>query len=664
MFLKSKEIINNNESKIIDNLRALSIDMIHEANSGHPGIVLGAAPILYTLYSKHLKINPNDPNWINRDRFIMSCGHGSSLLYSTLYMSGYPITLEELKKFRSFGSRTPGHPEYLVTPGVDISTGPLGQGIASAVGIAIGETFLREYYQKQGVKIFDYNTYVLCSDGDLMEGVSYEALSLAGTLKLNKLIVLYDSNKICLDGSTTQVNNIDIEKYITSLGWNVTTLDGEDLIALDNAITKAKQSALPTMIIANTTIGKYSKLEGTNRVHGSPLSEEDITSIKARLNIRDIPFTVSNEAKSEMQSTIENRTLENYQKWQDEYKKLPEKIKSELEKIRRGSLSLNNLDIDYQITENNIESLRESSSKILNSLAKNNPLFLGGSADVSSSTMTILNELGSYSQENRAGRNIYYGVREHAMGAIMNGISLAGIRNFASTYLAFSDYLKPSIRLACQMNLPNIYIFTHDSISVGEDGPTHQPVEQLVSLRAIPNLDVFRPADANEIIGSYKIIASKEQGPSAIILGRNKIKVKTNTSINEVKKGAYIVKKEEKQLNATIISSGEELDLALEVANQLQEKGYNIRVVSMPCISLFKKQKESYRNEIIPPNIDIFVIEASSPYSWYDFVEGEEYLFTVKQFGYSGKKEEIMDYFGFKTEKISNKIEVLLNKNL
>lgn len=662
MFLKPKVIENSNENKIIDNLRALSIDMIHEAGSGHPGIALGAAPILYMLYAKHLKINPNDPDWINRDRFIMSCGHGSSLLYATLYMAGYNLTLGDLKKFRSIHSNTPGHPEYLVTPGVDMSTGPLGQGIATAVGIAIGETYLREYYQSQNLKLFDHNTYVLCSDGDLMEGVSYEALSLAGTLQLNKLIVLYDSNKICLDGSTTQVSNINIEKYITSLGWNAITVDGEDLLALDNAIAKAKQSSLPTMIIVNTTIGKYSKLEGTNKVHGTPLSEEDITSIKTKLNIRDIPFTVSSEAKEEMKTMIESRNLKTYQKWQNEYEKLPEEIKNTLNKIKNNCLSLPDLDIDYPVIENNSESLRESSSKVLNSLANKNPLFLGGSADVSSSIMTNLNQFPDYSRENRTGKNIHYGVREHAMGAIMNGLSLAGIRNFGSTYLTFSDYLKPSLRLACQMNLPNIYIFSHDSISVGEDGPTHQPVEQLASLRATPNLDVFRPADANEIIGTYKVISSKEKGPSVIILGRNKTKVKENTSINEVKKGAYIVKKEEKELDAIIISSGEELDLALETANHLQEKGYDIRVVSMPCISLFRKQKQTYQEEILPKGTKTFVIEASSSYSWDQFVEKREYLITLDEFGKSGKKEDIMNYFGFTTEQIIIKIEELLKQ--
>ena len=660
MFLKSKETNTTNESKIVDNIRALSIDMIHEAWSGHPGIALGAAPILYTLYAKHLKVNPDDPNWINRDRFVMSCGHGSSLLYATLYMAGYHLTLKDLKKFRTFRSKTPGHPEYSITPGVDMSTGPLGQGFASAVGMAIGESYLREYYRKQGIHLLDYYTYVLCSDGDLMEGISYEAAALAGTLRLNKLIVLYDSNKICLDGSTDDVNTIDTTKYFSSLNWNVITVDGEDLNAIDNAITKAKQSSLPNIIIVNTTIGKYSKLEGTKEVHGTPLTEDDISHVKHQLNIRDIPFTVSNEAKEEMQSMIESRCLENYQKWQQDYDRLSDDIKQQFVKIAGGDLSLDHLDFDYPISSEETESLRESSSKILNALAKENPLFLGGSSDVSSSMMTRLTEFADYSKENRTGRNLLYGVREHAMGAIMNGLSLVGVRNFGSTYLAFSDYLKPSLRLACQMNLPNIYIFSHDSITVGPDGPTHQPVEQLIALRAMPNLEVFRPADANEMIGIYKLVASKKQGPSAIILGRNHTKVKENTSISEVKKGAYIVKKENRQIDAIIIACGEELDLALEVEKQLQGKGYDIRVVSMPSISLFKKQTQSYQKEILPDHAKVFVIEASSSYSWYEFVWNEEYLITVNQFGFSGSKDHILEAFGFTTDKISMKIENLL----
>ncbi len=660
MFLKPKETNINNENKIVDNLRALSIDMIHEANSGHPGIALGCAPILYTIYGKHLKINPEDPDWINRDRFILSAGHASSLLYAALYMSGYHLSLEDLKQFRSLHSKTPGHPEYLVTPGVDMSTGPLGQGFASSVGIAIGESYLREYYKNHGHSIIDYYTYVLCSDGDLMEGVSYEAASLAGHLKLNKLIVFYDSNKVCLDGNTNMTFTVDIEKYFTALNWNVMTVDGEDLTGLDNAITKAKQSALPNLIIVNTTIGKYSKWEGTNQVHGTPLTDEDITNIKEKLGMRDISFTVSGDAKEEMQSMIQNRCSEIYDKWQQSFEKLAEETKLELENIKNKNISLPNLDINYEISELETESLRESSSKVLNALADRNPLLIGGSADLSSSIMTNLVNGGNYSKDNPLGRNIFYGVREHAMGAIMNGISLAGIRNFGSTYLSFSDYLKPSLRLACQMNLPNIYIFSHDSISVGKDGPTHQPVEQLVSLRATPNLEVFRPADSNEMIGTYKYIAKKKQGPSVIVLGRNDTKVKTNTSITGVEKGAYIVQKEQKNISAIIISNGEDLDLALEVASGLQEKGYDLRVVSMPSIELFKKQKQSYRDEILPFGVKVFVLEAASSYSWYEFVYNEKYLITVDDFGYSGDKIDVLEEFSFTKEKITEKIENLL----
>lgn len=662
MFLTKKEPINsnNNEQKIIDNLRALSIDMIHEANSGHPGIALDAAPILYTLYGKHLNINPSDPNWVNRDRFIMSSGHGSSLLYATLYMAGYDLTLEDLKDFRKINSKTPGHPEYKTTPGIDMSTGPLGQGIATSVGMAIGETYLREYYKKQNLNIFDYYTYVLCSDGDLMEGVSFEAIALAGTLKLNKLIVLYDSNKICLDGKTSDSTNMDVCEYFHSLNWNTTVVDGEDLNAIDNAITKAKQSSQPNLIVINTTIGKHSTMAGTNKIHGATLNTEEITHIKNNLGMRDIPFTVSNDALEEFRNMITSRVENNYKKWNEDYEKLPEEIKLKLDKIKNNDLSLDDTSIDYEINEEKEENLRESSSKVLNYLSKNNPLFIGGSADLSSTILTKLNEYKDYTSDNCLGRNINYGVREHAMGAIMNGLSLSGIRNFSSTFLTFSDYMKPAIRLACQMDLANIYIFSHDSISVGKDGPTHQPTEQLISLRATPNLEVFRPSDANEIIGTYKVITEKKNGPSAIILGRNTTILKENTSINDVKKGAYIVKKENKNLSAIIISNGEELDLALEVANSLEEKGYDIRVVSMPSIELFKKQEKTYQDEILPFGIKVFVIEASSSYSWHEFVYNDKYLITVDEFGKSGLKEDVLNEFGFTKEQITEKIENLL----
>lgn len=660
MFLKPKENDTNNEMKIVDNLRGLSIDMIHEAGSGHPGISLDSAPILYTLYAKHLKINPSDPNWINRDRFILSAGHASSLLYATLYMSGFDLSLDDLKKFRTLHSKTPGHPEYMVTPGVDMSTGPLGEGISSAVGMAMGECFLREYYRKQNLNIFDYYTYVLCSDGDLLEGVSYEVMALAGTLKLNKLIVLYDSNKICLDGKVEDVNSVDMPKYFSSLNWNVLIADGEDINSIDNAITRAKQGLLPTIIIVNTTIGKHSKYEGTNYIHGAKLSTEDITEIKNELGLRDIPFTVSNDSKEEMENMILSRNKEIYDKWQKDYELLDISIKNALEKIKNHDLSLDNINFDYIYSEEESESLRSISSKILNLLADSNPMLLGGSADLSTTIQTKIDNGSIFSKDNYLGRNICYGVREHAMASIMNGLSLTGIRNFSSTFLAFSDYCKPAIRLACQMNLANVYLFSHDSITVGQDGPTHQPVEQLVSLRSMPNLEVLRPADVNEMIGIYKYVFSKKEGPSAIILSRNSTKTKENTSINEVKKGAYIVSKEEKELDAIIVSSGEELDLALDVSKELSEKGYGIRVVSMPSISLFQKQKSSYQEEIIPTNTKVFVIEASSSYSWYFLVNSKDYLFTVDEYGKSGTKEDLMKEYGFTSDKISSRIQNLL----
>lgn len=660
MFLKPKENDTNNEMKIVDNLRGLSIDMIHEAGSGHPGISLDSAPILYTLYAKHLKINPIDPNWINRDRFILSAGHASSLLYATLYMSGFDLSLDDLKKFRTLHSKTPGHPEFMVTPGVDMSTGPLGEGISSAVGMAMGECFLREYYRKQNLNIFDYYTYVLCSDGDLLEGVSYEAMALAGTLKLNKLIVLYDSNKICLDGKVEDVNSVDMPKYFSSLNWNVLMADGEDINSIDNAITRAKQGLLPTIIIVNTTIGKHSKYEGTNYIHGAKLSKEDITEIKNELGLRDIPFTVSNDSKEEMENMILSRNKEIYDKWQKDYELLDISIKNALEKIKNHDLSLDNINFDYIYSEEESESLRSISSKILNLLADSNPMLLGGSADLSTTIQTKIDNGSIFSKDNYLGRNICYGVREHAMASIMNGLSLTGIRNFSSTFLAFSDYCKPAIRLACQMNLANVYLFSHDSITVGQDGPTHQPVEQLVSLRSMPNLEVLRPADVNEMIGIYKYVFSKKEGPSAIILSRNSTKTKENTSINEVKKGAYIVSKEEKELDAIIVSSGEELDLALDVSKELSEKGYGIRVVSMPSISLFQKQKSSYQEEIIPTNTKVFVIEASSSYSWYFLVNSKDYLFTVDEYGKSGTKEDLMKECGFTSDKISSRIQNLL----
>lgn len=647
MLIKKKDV-NPLDKKVVDNIRGLGIDMISEAESGHPGIVLGAAPIIATLYQNHLKIDTNNPNWINRDRFVMSAGHGSALLYATLHMAGYNITLDDLKKFRKLDSITPGHPE-LITPGVDCATGPLGQGIANAVGMAIGEKYLSSLL-KDGV--IDFNTYALCGDGDLMEGISYEALSLAGKLKLNKLILLYDSNGISLDGDTNTTFTDNIKLRFESIGWNVITVsDPEDLTLVNDAFIKAKTSDLPTIIEFKTTIGKYSRLEGTKAVHGSALDSEDVKEIKEKLGLRDIPFQISSEASTYFSENITTRCNAEIEEWMGRISSLSEEDKEILNELDNSKKSVKLKDLYYDIPEDNREATRVTSGKILNAIAKSYKLLIGGSADVASSTYAKLNDYED--------RTINFGVREHAMGGIANGLALVGLTPFVSTFLSFSDYLKPAIRMSAMMNLPVIYVFTHDSITVGEDGPTHQPVEQLISLRSIPNLNVYRPIDANEVLGSYKSIFDTRE-PSVIVLSRNKVNILDSTKVGEVKNGAYILKEELKRLDVILISSGEDAELSLEVANLLTEKGIDTRVVSMPSIERFKKMGKEYMENILPDKSKTFVIEASSPYSWYQFVNDESHLFTMNTFGSSGNYKDVLNKYNFDAKYIENKIEELL----
>lgn len=645
-------------NRVIENIRALGIDMIREAKSGHPGIVLGAAPIIATLYYNHLKINPNNDKWINRDRFIMSAGHGSALLYATLFMSGFNIPYEELKKFRKLNSITPGHPEYGVTSGVDMSTGPLGQGIASSVGFAISERFLRNSFNE---KLFDYYTYVLCGDGDLMEGISYEACSLAGELKLNKLIVLYDSNGITLDGKLDTSFDEDIKTRFESMNWNYILVDdGEDTNKIDEAIILAKESLTkPTIIEVKTTIGKFSKYEGSCKVHGSPLEDDDIKEIKQKLNVREPSFAISLDAQNDMKTNIINRNKESIDKWNEEYSNLSIDEKNKIDQLINSNNPVKLLDIDYIYPESGMDSTRNVSGSVINSIAKFYPFLIGGSADVSKSTMARIKETNDFSYEFPLGRNINFGIRENAMGAIANGIALSNLTPFVSTFFAFSDYLKPALRMSALMNLPVIYVFSHDSISVGEDGPTHQPIEQLASLRALPNFDTYRPADANETIGAYKAILELRH-PAAIILGRNKVRIEEKTKSSEVIKGAYIVEKERNNLDAIIITSGEELELTMDVYDSLIEKGYGIRVVSMPSMSRFEANTLEYQKEILPKNVKTFVIERSSSLSWYKYTS-KEYMYTIDEFGKSGNAKDIDKYFGFDKETILSDIEKKLN---
>ena len=651
-----------NHKKIIDQIRCLGIDMINEAKSGHPGIVLGAAPILYALYANHLRIDPKYPNYFNRDRFVMSAGHGSALLYAILHMAGFDITLDDLKKFRQLGSKTPGHPEYSVTPGVDVTTGPLGQGFATAVGMAMAEANLRSRYIKDNNSLIDYYTYVLCGDGDLMEGISYEAASLAGTLKLNKLVVMYDSNNICLDGKTSDTFNDNVAMRFISQGWNVITVeDGNNFEMISKAITEAKTSIdKPTLIEVKTTIGKYSLLEGTNKVHGAPLTTEDITNIKEKLGIRDIPFTISQNSCDDFQYLINERCNGLNDKFLEKVKTFSEEEQQELAYFMNDNKKIDFLNIIYNPPEDKKESPRDTSSKILNSIVSKCPYLIGGSADLFSTNKTYIEDGGNFQRENYLGKNIFFGVREHAMGAILNGLSLCGFRVYGSTFLAFSDYLKPALRLTALMNLANIYVFTHDSISVGEDGPTHQPVEQLLNLRALPNMDVFRPTDANEVIGSYKSIFEKNHGPSAILLSRNVLPILEYTKVNEVEKGGYVIIDPMRKPDGIIISSGEELHQVIEVCKMLKTKGIELRVVSMPNLNRFLKQDDEYIESVLPVEVRKIVVEASPVYSWTSLIYNEKYIISQDSFGISGNYKDIYEELGFSSEKLAQTIEKLL----
>lgn len=648
-----------NDERIINAIKALSIAQISKAGSGHPGIALGAAPILYTLYSKHLNIDVLDEKWINRDRFVLSAGHASALLYSMLYMSGFDISINDLKEFRQIDSVTPGHPEYGVTKGVDMSTGPLGQGIASAVGMAISAKYLKEKFNG----LISYNTYVLCSEGDLMEGVSYEACSLAGNLKLDNLIVILDSNKVTLDGSLKDSFDEDILKRFEAMGWYTQVVaDGNNSLLIDMAINKAKRcKGQPSFIEVKTVIGKGSLLQGTNKVHGGTLTKEDIRQLRVKLSVDTDLFKNIRNLRKEMANFIRIRVMHDKKKWEVKYNAYLNTCDSD---TKRFLLSLNE-DKRYDVTKlfNDAlfddDELRNINSKVMNTIADNYPCFLGGSADTASSCKTYLKSFDDFNSTSLNGKNIRYGVREHAMGAITNGIALSGLRPFASTFLAFSDYLKPSIRMASLMNIPSIFVFTHDSVNIGEDGPTHQPVEQLAMLRSIPNFYVYRPCDANEVIGSWHTALNNDK-PSSIVISRNKVVNLSTTDPLMVKKGAYIVRKEKKKLFGIIIATGSEVALAIDIAEKLSRKNMEIRVVSMPCTRLFNEQPQSYKDEILPIGYKTFVIERASKFGWHKYVYNDKYIMGIDEFGYSGKEEDVLKKLKLDDDTIYKRIEKLL----
>ncbi|HIU11155.1 MAG TPA: transketolase [Candidatus Onthocola stercorigallinarum] len=658
------------DNEAINSIKVLALDMIDKAGSGHPGIVLGAASILYALYKDHLKVIPSKPDWVNRDRFVMSSGHGSALLYSMLYHAGFNIDMDELKQFRKLNSLTPGHPEYKVTPGVDSTTGPLGQGIGIAVGMAMAERYLNAIanIEKKNSKLIDYYTYCLCGDGDLMEGISYEALSFASTQNLNKLIILYDCNQVSLDSDTDLTFTEDIAIRFEALDFNILEVkNGSDYSEVSKAIKQAKKSDRPTIIICHTIIGKDSINEGTNKVHGKPLAKEDLSNLKEKFKITSEPFVVDSKYKDHILNSINKRMAPVFKSWEEEYTDIKETnnfgLNSLFNLLERNAFVIDFDDTKFKISDEYSEELRESNHKIMNFISPKSPFFLGGSADLSSSCKTNLDKSTIQSPDNPVGKNIYFGVREHAMGAILNGMALSNLKVFGSTFLSFSDYQKPAIRMSALMNLPVTYIYTHDSIYVGEDGPTHEPVEQLTMLRSIPNFITFRPADINEIMGSWEYIL-KNNCPTALVLSKEKRSKLKNTNAKFVKYGAYMIRKEKFRLDGVIIATGSEVAMAVDISKELFTMGIDTRVVSMPSMELFLKQNPKYEEQLLPKDVPTFVIEAGSSLIWNRFATKPEYIYGINRFGMSGKSEDVAKILKFDKATILASIANNLTKDV
>ena len=656
------------DKDVISNIKSLALDMINEAKSGHPGIVLSSAPILYTLYKYHLNINPVKPDWYNRDRFIMSAGHGSALLYSVLYMAGYELSIDDLKQFRCINSKTPGHPEVGITKGVECSTGPLGQGIATAVGIALGEKVLNSRFKltnsKKQKSIIDFDTYVLVGDGDLMEGVSYEACSLAVTLELDNLIILYDSNNMTLDGSTNNTFKENVCDRFKAMGFDVFKVkDGNNIKQLNFEINRAKRSKKPAFIEIKTHLGYGSLLEDNNKVHGTPLTKDDLEQLKNKLSIPQEPFYVNESARRDFIGFIAQRVGDKYN---DSIQLYNEEIKPNINSIYKDLKFYFDKNTTYDIsgykwhTLDDKKSLRDVNKYVLNEISNHIEAIIGGSADLNSSTKAYIDFGDDICVNSFNGKNIWYGIREHAMGSISNGLALLGFRPFASTFLTFSDYLKPAIRMSALMNLPVIYIFTHDSVTIGKDGPTHQPIEQISSLRAIPNLNVYRPVDLKEIIGCFQSILNHPNTPSALIISRSEeIKV-NNTSATNTLKGAYVIK-DAKNSIATIIATGTEVITALKIAMALEKNNIFVNVVSMPCVEIFLNQPKEYQDQVLSNNKRI-VIEASSSFGWGRITNADNVI-SIDTFGKSGDALDVLKYVKFDIQSILDKVINIINKN-
>ena len=645
------------DEQCINTIRMLSVDQIQKANSGHPGLPLGAAPAAYTVW-KNMNHNPKDPKWINRDRFVLSAGHGSSLLYSLLHLFGYGLTISDLQNFRQLGSKTPGHPEFKHTTGVECTTGPLGQGISMSVGMAMAEKHLAAMYNKD-IDIIDHYTYVLCGDGDLMEGISNEASSLAGTLELGKLIVLYDSNNITIEGSTDLAFREDVLKRYSALGWQTIVVeDGNNVEELLKALEQAKEDKIhPTMIEVKTKIGFGSPREGLSKAHGEPLGEDGVKETKKYFGLpEDEDFYVSEEVKNNFVEI--NKDLEfEYEKYKRIEKIYAEKYPEDYEKLIKsfkGEFDLSFLeDEDFYKFDKDMAT-RASSGKALNKVAENFEFLFGGSADLAPSNKSNMDNSTNFSAINPIGNNINFGIREHAMGAIVNGIMLhGGLKSYGATFLVFSDYMKPAIRLSALQQIAPIYILTHDSIGVGEDGPTHEPIEHLAMLRSIPNNIVYRPADACEAAVGWKVAMNSKSTPVCLILSRQNLPNLENSSLDAAK-GGYVVKKEEAELKKIIIATGSEVSIAIEAAKDDK----NTRVVSMPSIELFEAQTFEYKNSILPKEIkNRLVVEAATSFGWHKYATEEGKILSIDEFGASGPGNEIFNYFGITAENIKKTLE-------
>ena len=652
--------------KSVNAIKVLGVDAINKAKSGHPGVVMGAAPMAYSLFTKHLRVNPKETDWINRDRFVLSAGHGSMLLYSLLHLSGFEdVSLEEVKNFRQWGSKTPGHPEFGHTKGIDATTGPLGQGISTAVGMALAERYLAAKYNKEDYNLFDHYTYVICGDGDIMEGVASEASSFAAVQKLNKLVVLYDSNDICLDGETKDAFSENVRARYEAYGWNTILVeDGANVEAINAAIEQAKKSDKPTLIEVKTIIGAGSpNRQGTNGVHGAPLGDEETALFRKEIGWENEPFDIPADVYADFKANVADRGENEYTKWEKlyaDYKAAYPELAKELEEVlsREDISRLSKESFSFK-NVGEAQATRNSSQDALNSVAAVLPTFFGGSADLSHSNMTFIKGDNLQDDAHRTERNVQFGVREFAMATVLNGLMLhGGVRVFGGTFFVFSDYLKGALRLSALQNLPVTYVFTHDSIAVGEDGPTHEPIEHLASLRTIPNTYVFRPADATETQAAWYLSQKTNDRPTSIVLTRQNLPILENSSFEKVAKGAYVVYETAADFDTILIATGSEVALAIDVARELEKDGSKVRVVSMPSVELFEEQSKEYKEELLPLNIRRRVsLEMGNSALWYKYVGLDGLAIGIDKFGASAPANKVIEEYGFTVEAVVEKIK-------